>query len=158
MWVRPDGPGPNNDSFGNAILLQNIDTTHNAVGLHWRATDGRFMFDFGDVHTEIITSTHTFPVGTFYHIAAMYDGATYSLFVNGNLEGSFAEKKTVPYSSSGWTFGSGPPVDFAGGSIRTWNGVIDEAQAFNRPLSSSELLSIVNAAGAGVCKDGIVGG
>src|SRR5579872_5808969 len=81
-WVRPNGPGPNNDQFGSVILLQNIDNTHNAIGLHWRATDSRFLFDFGDVFSEIFTSAHTFPAGSFYHVAATYDGSVFRLFVN----------------------------------------------------------------------------
>ena len=59
-WVRPDGPGPNVDAFGSVILVQNIDRDHNAVGLFWRATDGRFLFAFGDVNSEIFASAHTF--------------------------------------------------------------------------------------------------
>ena len=150
-WVRPDGPGPNNDRYGSVIVIQNIDALHNSVGLHWRATDDRFTFDFGDVNSEIIASTDAFPTGTFYLVAATYDGSTFRLFVNGKPEGSFAEKKTVAYSSSGWTFGSGPPSFFST-SVRTWNGVIDEIQAFNRALSESELQSIFNAGSTGECK------
>src|SRR5580693_440320 len=48
-WVRPDGAGPNNDFGGNVIVSQNIDNTHDSVGLSWRATDRRFVFFFGDV-------------------------------------------------------------------------------------------------------------
>ena len=151
-WVRPDGPGPNNDRYGSVIVIQNIDALHNSVGLHWRATDDRFTFDFGDVNSEIIASTDAFPVCTFYLVAATYDGSTFRLFVNGKPEGSFAEKKTVAYSSSGWTFGSGPPSFFST-SVRTWNGAIDEIQAFNRALPESEVQSVFNAGSAGECKE-----
>ncbi len=152
MWARPDGAGPNNDQFGNAILTQNIDDTHNAIGLHWRATDSRFLFDFGSDSTEIVTSADTFPAGTFYFVAATYDGTTFRLFVNGALEGSMAETKTIPYSNSGFIIGSTPPSYIAMGFARTWNGVIDEVQAFNRAPSPSEVQSIFNASSFGECK------
>ena len=154
-WVRPDGAGPNNDSFGNVILIQNIDGLHDAVALHWRDTDKRFTFDFGDVNSEIIVSTDTFPTGSFYFVAGSYDGSTFRLWVNGKLEGTHAEAKTIAYSSSGWTFGSGPPAFFST-SVRTWNGVIDEIQAFNRALTQSELQSIFNAAMTGECKSPLI--
>jgi uncharacterized protein (TIGR03437 family) len=122
--------------------------------MSWRATDNRFLFIFGNIDTESVASTDTFPPGTFYHVAATYDGSVFRLFVNGVPEGSFSETKTVAYSASGWVFGSIAPAILTqpGNFKRTWNGVIDEIQAFNRPLPASELQSIYNAASAGECK------
>ena len=154
-WVRPDGPGPNNDSFGSVILIQNIDGLHNSVALHWRNTDKRFTFDFGNVDSEIIVSTDTFPTGAFYFVAGTYDGSAFRLFVNGKPEGSFAEKKAIAYSPTGWTFGSGPPAFFSS-TVRTWNGVIDEIQAFNRALTQAELEAIFNAGTAGECNSPLI--
>ena len=150
-WVRPDGAGPNNDSYGSVIVEQNSDSVGAAVWLSWRATDGRFIFGFGNLYSALFTSTDAFPSGAFYLVAATYDGSTFQLFVNGALEGSYAEVKTVPYSSSGWTIGSNLPIYFPS-FARTWNGVIDEVQAFNRALSQSEIQAVYNAAGGGVCK------
>jgi hypothetical protein len=42
-WVRPDGPGPNNDQFGNKIIEQNIDFTSDSVALNWSALTNRFI-------------------------------------------------------------------------------------------------------------------
>jgi uncharacterized protein (TIGR03437 family) len=153
-WVRPDGPGPNNDFVGNNILVNNISGNTDAVALSWSEMGNRFVFIFGNITTSsgYIISNDAFAPGSFYLVAATYDGSVFRLFVNGVLEGSFSQAKTIAYSSSGWIFGSGALGPTFPGFPRTWNGVIDEIQAFNRALSSSELLSIFNAASGGECK------
>ena len=55
-WVRPDGPGPNNDNYGSIIIVQSIDNSDVSVELTWRATDNRFLFLFGNVGSEYIVS------------------------------------------------------------------------------------------------------
>jgi hypothetical protein len=153
-WVRPDGPGPNDG--GNVIVEQDIDQTHDVVGLYWNASNNRFLFVFGDVGSEIIVSNDTFPSGTFYFVAATYDGTTFRLYVNGVLEGSFAEKKTIAYSSRTWGIGSLDAINRGNGFLRTWNGVIDEVEAFKVALSSSKILSIFKAGSAGKCKGPVI--
>jgi hypothetical protein len=81
-------------------------------------------------------------------VAATYDGSVFRLYVNGILEASFSQTKMIAYSSSGWLIGGTIRTN----PVRTWNGVIDEVQAFNRALPSSELLSIFTAATGGQCK------
>jgi hypothetical protein len=147
-WVRPDGPGPN---AGSLIVNQNIDGGHASVNLAWRPSDRRFTFHSGSGQTELIASMDSFPAGTFYLVAATYDGTTFDLRVNGILEGSLAESKRVPYSSYGWEIGSGA-LRFFPNFADTWNGVIDEVQAYDRALSAAEILSIFQAGTAGVCK------
>jgi uncharacterized protein (TIGR03437 family) len=154
-WVKPNGPGPNNDSYGSTIVEQDIDGYDLSVALFWRSSpDNRFVFVFGNTSTEMFTSTDTFTTGSFYHVAATYDGSVFRLFVNAVAEGSFAEAKSVPYSTNPWDIGSaglnGISVDYP----RTLNGVVDEVQAFDRALSQSELESIYNAGAAGECKNG----
>jgi uncharacterized protein (TIGR03437 family) len=157
-WARPDGPtipgGKSNDQFGSVIVSQNIDGLNEAVSLSWRSIDSRFVFIFGAINSTSgsIASADTFPPGHFYHVAVAYDGSVFRLLVNGTVEASLAQVKTVGYTSSGWTFGSNLPVYF-GAFNRTFNGVIDEVQAFNRALSADELLSIFNAGSAGECKN-----
>lgn len=155
-WVRPDGPGPNNDQYGSIIVVQSIDNSTASIELSWRATDNRFIYLFGYIGTEIIGSNDTFPPGTFYFVAATYDGATFNLYVNGVLEASYAEKKTIAYSSRTWDIGSSDALVRGEGYPRTWNGVIDEVQAFKVALPASTLLSIYNAGIAGQCKDPVL--
>jgi uncharacterized protein (TIGR03437 family) len=160
-WIRPDGPtlggDKSNDNLGSIIVGQNTDASDFAVSLSWRSIDSRFVFSFGNFGSAsgVITSADPFPAGQFYLIAGTYDGSVFRLFVNGMAEAALSEAKTVDYSSSGWTFGSNLPKYFAGGGLytRTFNGVIDEMQAFNHALSTAELLLIYNAGSAGECKD-----
>jgi uncharacterized protein (TIGR03437 family) len=151
-WVKPMGPGPNNDNYGSALIIQDIDDYDISVGLYWSGTTNKFTFVFGNIQSETFESTGTFPAGSFYHVAGTYDGSTFRLYVNGKAEGSFSEAKTVAYSSNPWVFGSSGEIGIQAGFPRTLDGVIDEIQAFNRALSQSELQAIYNAGSAGECK------
>lgn len=151
-WVMPAGPGPNNDYVGSTIVVQNIDKIDVSAALTWRATDQHFVFLFGSISSELISSADAFPAGVFYFVAGTYDGSTFQLFVNGVVEGSFPETKTVPYSSNPWMIGSTQPLYFPLGYPRTWNGVIDEVDAYNAALSQSQIQAIYNAGAAGICK------
>ena len=147
-WVGPNGPGPLNDRNGSVIVNQ-VTNGSNFVQLSWSASSQQFVFVFGDNSTEFILSADTFAPGEFYLVAGTYDGNVFQLFVNGVLEGSLTEAKTVAYSSAGWQIGGNLSTDQFS---RTWNGVIDEVQAFNRALSPSEIQAIFNAASAGECE------
>lgn len=156
-WVKPEGPGPNNDSFGSIILQQGIDNTHVSVSLDWRDNpDDRFAFFFGNVVSEAIYSKDTFPPGVFYFVAASYDGTTFRLYVNGVLEGTLTETKTVPYSSETWEIGSAGPISRAEGLSRTFNGIIDEVEAFRGALSQSAIQAIYQKGSVGKCKAPVV--
>src|SRR5207302_76817 len=80
------------------------------------------------------------------------DLAVFKLFVNGALEGQTAQARTIPYSSISWTIGATSPNIRSQNFPRTWNGVIDEVQSFNRALSQAEIQAIYAAGGAGQCK------
>ena len=156
-WVKPEGPGPNNDSFGSIVLQQGIDNNHVSVSLDWRDNpDDRFAFFFGNVVSEAIYSKDTFPPGTFYFVAATYDGTIFRLYVNGVLEGMFKETKTVPYSSETWEIGSAGPISRSEGLPRTFNGIIDEVEAFKGALSQSAIQAIYQKGSVGKCKAPVV--
>ena len=141
-WARPDGPGPNNDQWGNIIVSQ---YSGNSIGveLSWRSTDSRFVFEFGAQNGETIASQDAFATGQFYLVTGTYDGSTFKLYVNGVLEAQQAEVKTMSYSASNaWTVGAASPNIRVQGYPRTWNGVIDELQALNRALSQTEIQAI----------------
>jgi uncharacterized protein (TIGR03437 family) len=155
-WVRPDG-SIFNDNYGSIIVENNIDIDTAAFALFWRPKDSRFVMltgaDLGTGDTaDTLTSKDAFPKGSFYLVAGTYDGTAFRLYVNGVLEASAARTTTIAYSSSGWTFGSSLPKYFST-SARTWQGVIDEVQAYGRTLSQNEILAIYSAGSAGVCKN-----
>lgn len=156
-WVKPEGPGPNNDSDGSAIIEQGFDNFDVSVALHWRATpDYRFLFLFGNVKSELIVSKDTFPPGAFYFVAGTYDGTTFRLYVNGVLEGTLTETKTIPYSTDPWDIGSASPLSRSEGFSRTFNGIIDEVEAFKDALSETTIQAIYEKGSVGKCKAPVV--
>ncbi|MFF8958672.1 LamG-like jellyroll fold domain-containing protein [Streptomyces sp. NPDC014894] len=79
----------------------------------------------------VVTSTQTVAAGVYTHVAAVYDGTTVALYVNGTLSGSGA----VTYTSdgaAGLRIGSAQ----AGGFFA---GVIDEVRIWTRARSGDEL-------------------
>jgi hypothetical protein len=154
-WAKPEGPGPNDDKWGSVIVGQEI-VSGGTVELTWRDNpDDRFLFVF-DGASEVIVSNDIFPPGSFYLVVVTYDGETFSLYVNGMLEGTYVEKETVVYSSSTWTIGSANSLGRSSGFPRTWNGIVDEVQAYKAALPASSLLSIYKAGSAGVCKPAVI--
>jgi hypothetical protein len=140
-----------------SIVEQGIDNLHVSVALHWRASpDYRFLFIFGDVDSELIVSNDTFPPGAFYFVAGTYDGTTFRLYVNGVLEGTFTEAKTIPYSSETWEIGSTGPISRSEGYPRTFNGIIDEVEAFKGAISQATIQAIYEKGGIGKCKAPVV--
>jgi hypothetical protein len=158
-WVRPDGPGPNNDALGNVIVAQNIGDANNTsqqLGLFWRASDNRFQFSFGNTNTQSILSNNSFPPGQFYFVAGAYDGATFKLYVNGQLESSLAG--TFNNVALPWSIGSLGPALRTANLAHTWNGVLDEVQAYSRALSQAELQALTTAGASGGGGNGGGGG
>jgi hypothetical protein len=157
-WVRPDGPGPNNDQFGSTFfqkgLLPPQGYAGSSISFLWSVSDYRFRFYIGGTTTNTIVSTNTFPPGSFYHVTGTYDGTTLKLYVNGALEGQLTESITIQYDSAvPWTIGSTSSYIRSVGVPRTWNGVIDEVKLFNRALNANE---ISVAAQIDVDADGII--
>jgi len=149
-WVMPAGPGSTDDQYGSVIVVENSDTVDDVVALDWRDNpDSRFLFVFGNQTYETIYSTDTFPSGSFYFVAGTYDGTTFTLYVNGMSEGTYLEAKTIPYNLDPWVIGQS---FIERPNFRTWNGIIDEVQAYSAALSQSQIQEIYNAGAAGVCK------
>jgi len=153
-WVRPDGPGPNNDTAGSVIFNKNINTfsgPQSSIFLAWSAADQRFnwgVFDDG------VRSDRPFPPGFLYHVAATYDGATIRLYVNGELAAQKAHATTIVYDPSvPYTIGANFSGFRAAGFPRTWNGVIDELKLYGRAISQAEARAVFDAGLCGVPAD-----
>jgi hypothetical protein len=149
-WVRPDGPGPNDDFHGSVILAKGLSpalggTTIVSVELTYSTQLRRFLFGFGDFFSEEtrIISADKFAPGEFHHVAATYDGATFRLYVDGTLQGQKALAKTIDYDATiPWTIGSTSAPYRGVGFPRTWNGVIDEVGIYDRPLTAGEIATL----------------
>lgn len=85
--------------------------------------------------------------GTWYHLAATYDGSTARLYLNGKLDAS--------YGLSGEIERNGFPVrigNFRAEQRDFFDGLIDEVQIYDRALSGSEIAAIYYAGFAGLCR------
>jgi hypothetical protein len=154
-WAEPEGPGPNDDGYGSVVVGQD-NGSGGIVELDWRdSPDERFLLliDGGSV---AIVSNDIFPTGSFYLVAATYDGVTFRLYVNGVLEGTYIQTEKIAYSSSTWTIGATNAYFRSMGYPRTWNGIVDEVQAYKTALPATSLLSIYKAGSAGVCKAAVI--
>jgi len=82
-WIRI-----NDDAFGKAMgIVENMDYTNNGFRMAiWR--DGRLIFMVESPGKETsVSSADPIPTGEWVHVAGTYNGATISVFVNGELSG-----------------------------------------------------------------------
>ncbi len=157
-WVEPQGAGPNNDFWGSVVVQKGLSPSMGgnlnvSLSVWWGAQQQRFVFGFGNINTERIVSSSTSLPGQWHHVAATYDGNTFKLYVNGALAAQQALVKTITYDpATPWTIGSTSAPFRSAGFPRTFNGIIDEVEIFNRALTQAEIQAIYNAGAAGKCK------
>jgi hypothetical protein len=86
--------------------------------------------------------------GTWLHVAAIKKARAITLHLNGAPEGTATLAKFAGPGSSEFRIGS----SFHGSAFL--NGLVDEVQWYNRPLSPPEIRSIFSAGSAGLCYSG----
>ncbi len=152
-WVRPEGAGPNNDAWGNAIINRGTYSGTLSYSLNWRATDSRFMLQVGAQNQSEVISSSTWPTGAFYHVVGTWDGQTAKLYVNGQLEGQRNVPGPIQYEASiPWAIGCNAINYRNVGYPRTWNGVIDEVAIFNQALTAEEINALYFSSNVGLCR------
>lgn len=120
--------------------------------LKW--SDNRFMFCFGwggdgcNVNESRLFSITHAVTGVWYHVAVVKNSNSFSLYVNGQLEDS---RSPVPNfldtNAANLRIGSNA---YEGAHL---NGLIDEAEIYNRALSAAEIAAIFTAGNTGKCKE-----
>jgi Concanavalin A-like lectin/glucanases superfamily/Protein of unknown function (DUF1565) len=145
-WVNPAS------TVGGASIFNWRPVANNAgITLEQQITaDGEVLWNvFASGGTASVLSGATLlPLNTWTHVAGVYDGTTATLYINGVAVAS-ANTASGPLAeiAADATIGSNIVNNHA------FNGLIDEVEVFNRPLSADEILAIVNAGPAGKCKD-----
>jgi uncharacterized repeat protein (TIGR03803 family) len=99
---------------------------------------------FGDGIGNEVASGLDLPINTWTHLAGTFDGATFSLYVNGVLMATQAGT-LGPMNSAPLEFGDS-------GTCPMFDGLIDEVSIYNRALSPNEIAAIYNAGRFGKCK------
>jgi hypothetical protein len=93
-----------------------------------------------------LTGTRNVNDGKWHHAAAVFDGATKYLYVDGVLDASKPWANVIDQTTDPVWIGSNS--DYPG---RLWKGSIDEVAVYNRALSGNEIAAIYNAGSSGKC-------
>ena len=128
----PEADGSNVDA--NWVLV--IDDTNDVIAA-----------DFEDMATGLNHPVYgTTPIvnDVWYHAAATFDGTTWRLYLNGNLETSLAVS-AVPRSDSIQRAGLGTMIESDGTTNGHFQGVLDEARVWNVARTQTDIISTINA-------------
>lgn len=102
----------------------------------------RFRLKTGSTTTTLIAASGDLPVGTWYHAAATYDGATMRVYLNGvevgrtSKSGTIATDAIVPVNIGRNPDGSYP-----------LNGLVDDVRIYDRALSAAEITAVMEPTG-----------
>jgi hypothetical protein len=134
LWLRPDAFPP---STGYACPIVKLYTT---VDSTWR-----ICLNGGSSTLEMwlySNSHHTaWPaIGTWMHVAGVWDGTLFALFVDGAMIGA-SNLSSVKFDGGRLVIGTGD----AGGTVDPFAGGIDDVRIYNRPLSTTEIQLLYQA-------------
>jgi hypothetical protein len=140
-WIRSENLAncpENNDcrilSRANGITEQDHDVMLSTM-LSGGVTRLRFRLKTAGNTATLIASSGTLVANTWFHAAAVYDGAQMRLYLDGVLVGSRAQTGSLTVSSGKQTWiGANAP-----GAEMPWRGQIDEVQVYGRALSPSDI-------------------
>ncbi|MCA9655414.1 MAG: metallophosphoesterase [Myxococcales bacterium] len=148
-WVRRDGAGEEMGTGVGGLQLvpiagkgrgENDDSIYNcnyALGFRGNVLGA----DFEDAATggnHPVVGTTTVTWGAWHHVAATYDGTTWRLYLDGQLDVQ-AVADATPEASSIQHFAIGTAMDSAGVAAGWLEGSVDELRVWNRALSEAEL-------------------
>jgi hypothetical protein len=85
--------------------------------------------------------------GLWHHAAAVFDGTTKYLYIDGTLDVSASWPYTIDTTTADLWIGNNSTYP-----DRPWKGALDEIGIIDRALSASEIAAIFNAGSAGVCR------
>jgi hypothetical protein len=93
-----------------------------------------FALGTGTIWEDLMTSTSTLSLNTWYHIAATYDGTTMKIYLNGNLVASKFSSVIFANAGPNLTIGNWGP-----GTDRGFPGIIDEARVWNIARTQAQI-------------------
>jgi hypothetical protein len=95
----------------------------------------RFRLKTGGTTTTLIATSGNLSTGTWYHGAAVYNGSTMKLYLDGDEVGSTSKSGSITTSSWAIAIGHQPP----NAGDNPWTGPIDDVRIYDRALSESEI-------------------
>jgi len=143
-WVRPRSfAGTANEA---RFISKASSTTGNdhywMLGNYENGTALRFRLKTGSTTTTLISAEGQIETDKWYHVAATYDGTTMRIFLDG-VEIASERKTGNLATASSVDVGLGNQPEGAGD--RALDGLLDEIRIYNKALSASELMSIMES-------------
>ena len=90
-----------------------------------------------------VLGTTAVPIGSWHHIAATYDGTTWTLYLDGNVEATLVVNQPVATAST-VTTALGSALNSAGVAAGFFDGAIDEARIWDHARSQAEIQATMN--------------
>lgn len=134
-WIRPgSNPGNRVGLFGQNDCVE-FGFISPGVLQCWTGSSGPF-----------VNATYSHPANTWHHVAAVGDGSTLKIYIDG-AEAASVGGATANYGSSADNFniGGGGIFDTLTANGNYFNGQIDEVLVYHRALSATEVQSVYQA-------------
>ncbi len=107
-------------------------------------SDGKLYFH-REVSPYAVTGSTTLSTGTWYHVAAVYDGTNIQVFLNGRADSSTQASGSISSTSNSVLIGSylssSSPAYF-------FSGQIDDLRVYNYGLTTTQLKALMNQGGS----------
>lgn len=127
-WIKADAFGSSMDV--DIIVRKGEDNPNN-----WQLmiANRRIMLSLDGNDNGGISGITLLNTGTWYHVAATWDGATVRIYLNGVLD-------NIPAARAG-TIGTDPRAVYVGGSAGTdlTNGILDDVRVYRRALRATDI-------------------
>ena len=159
-WVRRDGPGiAGNTGNGGIIAIPLVtkgrgEADGNNQDMNWfvgiRQSDGVLAADFEEgaaggtpgLNHPVIGNT-PLTTGLWYHVAATYDGTTWRLYLNGQLDAELTVGEPPRFDSIQHA-ALGTALNSSGSPEGYLDGVLDEVRVWNYARSLMEIQTTIN--------------
>lgn len=146
FWFNPattiDGSSPHHVLLAKGQYLLAGGNAPHAIQTY--AGDGRLIVNLPA--PLLISTTDNWPAGIWQHVALTWDGARYTLYVNGVEEDADDNPVSIIDNAAALTLGW--DASFANSA---YAGLLDEASLYDRALSAAEVAALHAARGLGKC-------
>ncbi|UCF14486.1 MAG: LamG domain-containing protein, partial [Phycisphaerales bacterium] len=131
FWFRPESSLNATNSRQDFIYWQTGSRPHLTFN---RSGDGEIGFwpNVGGDFDGPVTTTRAWPAGRWHHIAATFDGSSFTIYVNGTLESSVLHPG-VHADASGILIGA------RSGARNYFNGEMDDVRLYSKALTAQEI-------------------